>query len=108
MRTSIKTLQSLVETINSITKSPATPYTRRKTGGVKANVGNFNLSQAYGGYCLHRMHNEGGGVTTPLMSCHVSARECEAALRAFISGLDFARVEKRERQIRRRIAQGSI
>ena len=78
-------LQSRVDRLNKLTNSPAQPYTNGK-----ANIGNFHLSHAYGGVCLHRMCTDGGGVTAPLIGGHVSKRELYDALCAFISDIEFA------------------
>jgi hypothetical protein len=86
MRTSIKTLQHLVNQINTLTVSPATPYTM-EGDKITANIGNYHLSQAYGGVCVHRMDNESGGCTTPIWSGHGTKKEAEMKLRAFICGL---------------------
>ena len=88
MRTSIKTLETLCQWINERTGSPLTPWSKDEQGRNTANVGNYHLSGAYGGVCLHRMHNTSGGVTTPLVSSHVPKRELEIAMRAFLSGLE--------------------
>lgn len=93
MRTSIKTLETLCEWINKATNSPLTPYTRTEDGKFRANIGNFHLSQAYGGVCLHRMHNDGGGVTCPLGNGHISKKELEAKMRAFLLGLEYKQTE---------------
>jgi hypothetical protein len=86
MRTSIKTLKYLVNQINSLTGSPVTPYTRAGDK-MTANIGNYHLSQAYGGVCVHRMENESGGCITPIWSGHGTKKEAEMKLRAFICGL---------------------
>lgn len=86
MRTTRKTLQILVNQINTETNSPATPYTR--TGEKLAgNIGNYHLSEAFGGVCVHRMATDGGGVTTPIFHGHIPKREAEIAIRAFLAGL---------------------
>jgi hypothetical protein len=54
-------------------------------------VGNYHLSHAYGGVCLHRMDNESGGVTIPLDYGYMSRRELYNAMRAFIEGFEAAR-----------------
>lgn len=87
MRVTIKDLQSIVDRINRITNSPMEPYTKTPDGKYKANVGNYHLSQAYGGVDLHRMSNEAGGVYTPLNCGHVSKRELQKLLFSYISGL---------------------
>ena len=76
-------LQAKIDRLNRITGSPAEPYTNGK-----ANVGNYHLSHAYGGVCLHRMHNSGGGVSSPLSTGHVSKRELAGLLSAFIAGIE--------------------
>ena len=89
MRTTNKCLETLCQWINERTGSPLKPYTwDEATGRNRANVGNYHLSHAYGGVCLHRMHNEGGGVTTPLVHGHIPKRELELAMRSFLAGLD--------------------
>jgi len=88
MKANIPTLQSLIERINTATNSPATPYTRID-GKLTANIGNFHLSQAQGGVCVHRMANDAGGVTTPIWHGHIIKKEAEAKMRAFLAGLEF-------------------
>lgn len=85
-----KLLQARIDTINSILGMPETPYTRTNDKLV-ANIGNFSLSQAYGGYCVHRMCNEHGGASTPIWICHISARDAYERLSAFIAGLTFTK-----------------
>jgi hypothetical protein len=80
-------LQVLVDDINRLTGSPLKPWTRQADGTMKANIGNYHLSGAYGGVCLHQMSNESGGVRTPLSYGHVPKRELYGMLQAFISGL---------------------
>jgi hypothetical protein len=76
-------LQAKVDRLNRITGSPAEPYTDGK-----ANVGNFHLSHAYGGVCLHRMYNDGGACTAPLIGGHVPKRELAGLLDAYIAGIE--------------------
>jgi hypothetical protein len=76
-------LQAKIDRLNRVTGSPAEPYTDGK-----ANIGNYHLSHAYGGVCLHRMHNSGGGVSSPLSTGHVSKRELAGLLSAFIAGIE--------------------
>ena len=89
-RITIANLEAVVARINRLTGSPATPW-RREGDRHRANVGNYHLSQCYGGVCLHRMANEGGGVTTPLVSGHVPKRELYYQLHAFVRGLEVAK-----------------
>ncbi len=85
-----KQLQSRIETINSILNRPATPYSQ-VDGKLVANIGNFSLSQCYGGYCVHLMVNDGGGVSTPIWYGHIPARDAYERLSAFIAGLQFSK-----------------
>ena len=72
--------------LNSMTKSPAESYS--KTGDkLTANVGNYHISGAYGGYCLHRMANESGGVHDVFNCGHIPARELSALMSAYTAGL---------------------
>lgn len=82
MRITEKDLEAVVLRINNITNSPVKPYFDGK-----AQIGNYHLSHAYGGVSLHRMHNEAGGVTTPLNCGHISKRELYNLMQAYISGL---------------------
>jgi hypothetical protein len=75
-------LQAVVDRINRITGSPMQPYTDGKI-----NIGNYHLSGAYGGVCLHRMHNQGGGVSSPLSTGHIPKRELLNLMHAYIMGL---------------------
>jgi hypothetical protein len=82
-RVTEKQLQAVVDRLNRITGSPLEPYVGRE-----AQIGNYHLSHAYGGVCLHRMYNEGGGVTSPLSTGHISKRELLGLLHAFINGIE--------------------
>jgi hypothetical protein len=84
-------LQSLVDRLNTMTDSPAESWKPDASGRNRAQIGNFHLSFAYGGVCLHRMSNESGGVSTPLVSYHTTRRELWQRLHSFIDGLEFAK-----------------
>ena len=81
-----KHLQVKVDYLNKITGSPMQPYIDGK-----AQIGNYHLSHAYGGVCLHRIFNDGGGCTSPIIGGHVSKRELADLLSAFINGIETAR-----------------
>ena len=76
-------LQAVVDRINRITGSPMVPYV-----GTIAQVGNYHLSGAYGGVCLHRMSNIGGGVSSPLSTGHIPKRQLLDLMYAYIQGLN--------------------
>jgi hypothetical protein len=82
-----KTLQARVETINHILGVADSPYTRAGDK-LTPNVGTFHLSGAYGGYCVFRVCENGGGAT-PIWHGHIPAREAYDRMSAFIAGLTF-------------------
>lgn len=86
-----KQLDQLATYINELTGSPIESSSRDAEGRYRSNVGNYHISHAYGGVCLHRMSNTGGGVSTPLVSYHTTKRELYNAMQAFISGLNAVR-----------------
>jgi len=82
-RVTEKQLQAIVDRINKITNSPASPYIDGK-----AQIGHYHISHAYGGVCLHRMRNDGGGVSDTFQCGHVTKRELADQLYAFIAGIN--------------------
>lgn len=95
-RTTKSDLQSLVNRLNRETGNPEDPYTRTPDGKLVANIGNYHLSSAYGGYALHQMANDGGGVREPLYTGHVTARELYGKMHAFLMGYALAQSERPE------------
>ena len=79
-------LESKANTINKLLNSPL-ESSRMVDGKWFANVGNFHISGAYGGYSLHRMVNESGGCFDVLTNGHISAKELAGLMSAFIYGL---------------------
>ena len=90
-----KQLDSLCEYLNKLTDSPLEYSTREPqpdgSTKFKANIGHYHISHAYGGVCLHRVVNEGGGINTPIISYHAPKRELYNAMQAFIRGLEAVR-----------------
>jgi hypothetical protein len=70
-----------------VTGSPVEQYST-VNGKLVANIGNYHLSGAYGGYALHRMVNVGGGITDVSQSGHVSKRALYDILHAYLAGYD--------------------
>lgn len=89
MRITIKDLKAVAERLNRVTGSPLESYKRDKEGKLRYLVGNYHISQAYGGYSLHRMANEAGGVSDVFGSGHVPARDLYNQMQAFIRGIEF-------------------
>ena len=79
-------LDAKAQTINSMRGAPSEP-SRMVDGKYRANVGNYHISNSYGGYCLHRMSNESGGVSDVFSCGHVPARELAARMSAYTAGL---------------------
>jgi hypothetical protein len=87
MRVTEKQLQSIVDRINDITGSPTETYVKDSSGKFTAQIGNYHLSGAYGGWQLQRIVSEGGGVST-ITSGFVSKRELAELMWSYIRGLE--------------------
>lgn len=87
MRITLSHLQAVCDRINHAHGTPLTPYSKRDDGTLVANIGNFHLSGAYGGYALHQMANDGGGVRD-LFGGHMPKRELAARMHAYLRGMD--------------------
>lgn len=85
-----KMLQHLCDRLNEATGSPMAPWERVNDRN-RANIGNYHISHAYGGVCLHRMHNESGGVSTPLSGGHGPKRDLYDQMWAMLRGIEAAR-----------------
>ena len=79
-------LERKADYLNKILKTPAEAY-RKEGDRYRANIGNHHISYAYGGACLHRMSNESGGVSSPVVEGHVPKRELINLMEAYIRGL---------------------
>lgn len=79
-------LEAKARTINSMRGAPVEP-SRMVDGKWTANVGNYHISGAYGGYCLHRMATEGGGAVDVFNCGHIPARELVGLMSAYTAGL---------------------
>ena len=80
-------LNGAIELLNRVTNSPAEAYV--KVGDkYTAQLGNFHLSCAYGGYSLHRMVSESGGVSDIFSRGHMPARELYELIHAYRRGFE--------------------
>lgn len=86
-----KQLNSLAEWLNKITGAPNEPYSKDENGKLRANIGNYHISHAYGGVCLHQMVNESGGVKCPISQGHGTKRELYNQMHAYIRALEDVR-----------------
>ena len=84
-----KTIEAQIERLNLETNNPPAPYVR---DGEKftAQIGNYHLSGAYGGYSLHRMETDGGGISDVFGCGHISKRDLSARISAMMRGIHAA------------------
>lgn len=92
-----KDLEAAAAMLNSMTGNPEHPY-RQEGPRFIANVGNYHISGAYGGFALHQMANDGGGVRDVLHSGHIPARELLDRIHAYRYGIEA--VEQANKRIR--------
>ncbi len=81
-----KFLQAVCARINAATSSPLESYVKRADGRFDAQIGNYHLSHAYGGVSLHRMVNDGGGVSDVFGCGHIPKRALADRMFAFLAG----------------------
>ena len=72
--------------INRATNNSEELY-RRVDGNCIANIGNYHLSGAYGGYKLVQMVNEGGGVQDVLSCGFTTKKDLYNLMQAYLTGL---------------------
>jgi len=90
-RITVTQLQAVIDRLNRETGSPAKPYVRDAEGRQRAQIGCYHLSRAYGGFALHRMVTDGGGVSSPPHTGHIPARDLLNRMHAYLAGIDAAR-----------------
>lgn len=90
-RITLEHLNAVIGRINQAAGTPAEPYAVGADGRHHAQPGCYHLSRAYGGYCLHRMSNEGGGVRDVFSCGHVPARDLANRMHAYLAGIEHAR-----------------
>ena len=88
-RVTVKTLQTLVATLNTVVGNPVDPYRRDADDRLVAIPGVYVLDCAYGGYRLAQMVSETGGERniTPRYGAAITAD----LIRAYMQGLHDAR-----------------
>jgi len=87
----LKHLEAIINRINNMTGNNPEAYSKVDDKYI-ANIGNYHLNGAYGGYALHRMHNLSGGVSDVFQCGHVTKRELMTRMQAFINGYNAATV----------------
>jgi hypothetical protein len=87
-RITINHLRRQADHLNKLTNNPTKPYIDGE-----AQIGNYSISCAYGGYSLEQIISDGGGVIRLFNFCHVPARELFGLIRAYTDGLEAGRKE---------------
>lgn len=85
MRISQSDLQYKIDTINELLGYNKKPYSS-KDGKLKANKGTFYVGQAYGGYRIEQICNEGGGCRD--ISYRGTKKECYFYAKGIIEGIE--------------------
>lgn len=85
----LRDLEGVCKRINRVTDSPETAWTLDSAGKLRANIGNYHLDGAHGGYALHRMTNKGGGVSD-IFGGHFPKRDLYYRMHAFLAGIETA------------------
>ena len=89
----ISELEAVIARINRETGNPVEPFTVT-AGRSVANIGNYYLSQQYGGCAMHRMMNESGGAIDVFNFGHVPRRVLYHSLFAYIAELEAGRAPR--------------
>ncbi len=90
-RISIYHIQAAVNRLNKLTGQPMEPYTLDDKGMLRANIGNYHISEQYGGVQICQMCNQDGGTSTPMSSMYAPKRDCLNMLHAYIAGVSSPR-----------------
>lgn len=85
-RITIRHLQGLASQLNKMTGSPETGW-QTTDGRNVASIGHYEISGAYGGWSLHRMVGDGGGVDDVFSCGHIPARDLYNRMRAYMEGI---------------------
>ena len=92
MTITTKDLEGLVNRLNIETNNITKPYTKDDQGKFTANIGNYHLDMAYGGYALYQMTNKNGGVND-IFGGHMPKRELYNRIRALLTGINIGQTE---------------
>lgn len=88
-------LEAAANLVNRMTGNAEHPYTRNAEGKLVANIGNFHISGAYGGFSLQQMVSDGGASRDVLHCGHISARELLERIHAYRYGIEMGRANMR-------------
>ena len=86
-RITLAFIETQIDLLNIKTNNKSEPWTRSDNRSV-ANVGNYHLSEAYGGCSLVQVTNTGGACSDVFNSGHVSKREISDLISAYVKGIE--------------------
>lgn len=87
MRITEKDLEIAINRLNNLTNNPTEPWSKNKKGKIKANIGNYHIDYAYGGYVLCEMTNINGGIRNIFNKCKTK-RELYNQIHAYMLGIE--------------------
>ena len=90
MKVTIADLERKITLLNEVTNNPEKPYIFKDDRSI-AQIGNYHLAGAYGGYELQQIMNEGGGVRDVLYSGYTTKRDLYYLICAYIQGIESER-----------------
>ena len=82
-----KNLERLCGMINREAGTPEATWTKRGDGQLVANIGNYCIDGAYGGWELQQIANDMGGVRDISKGGHVTKRELYDTMHAYLNGM---------------------
>ena len=91
MRITKKMLEAKISDLNLVTGSPISYYKNPESKDYVTSIDHFCLDCAYGGYSLHRVCNEHGGVNDRYCYGRHTARELYDRINAMIEGYQLAK-----------------
>ena len=81
-------LEVAIHRLNVVSGNPTVPWTKDDDGKFRANIGNYHLDGAYGGWKFVQHVTDGGGITNPTHMGFESKRVCYDMLHAYICGIE--------------------
>ena len=82
-RTTRKQLEFLCDRINAAQQTSPITY-KRIDGNLVGQIGNYHISGAYGGVCLHQIANESGGARDVFSCGHITKRDLYNRMSAYL------------------------
>jgi len=89
MRVTSKMLEAKVDSLNALTNNSLDTW-KVTDKGLQGLVGNYHISQAYGGVALYQIANSGGGVHDIFNRGHMPKRELAGLIDAYMAGIQYS------------------